>query len=127
MPPDSDKNGSTERELRLWLGLSGSINLLLAHSLQGAQVDEHVNQGVAISNGRIITDFGSFDAQGFGLAVNPFAGGALLVDAFVSVAVAVKLIAKASAHTGRHSGGTATLGPLFVVNGTALAGGVGKA
>lgn len=109
------------------MGLSSSIKLLLAYPLQGTQVDEHVNQGIAIGDSRLIADFGSFDAQGFGLTVDPFADGALAVNLFVSSAVAVEKIAKASAHTGRHCGGTAALGPLLVVNGAALVGGFGKA
>lgn len=83
---------------------------MLTDTLQGAQVEQDIDQGIDIGDGLPISDFRTFDAQLHGLTVDPFAGGSLLVDPFVGVTVSVKLIAEASASTGSHGGGTGLLG-----------------
>jgi hypothetical protein len=52
--------------------------------LQEAEVDENVDQRVAVGDGLLVAEVGAFDAQRDGLAVNALGGGALLVDVLVS-------------------------------------------
>jgi len=99
-----------------------SRSVLAAHAVQGAQVDQDIDQGGLVGDGLAIAQSGPFNAQFDGLSVDPLGGGALLVDLFVSLTVAVELVAQASADTGGDSGGTAALGPVLVVDGTGLTG-----
>ena len=54
-----------------------------AEALQEAQVDQDVDQGVEVSDGGAVADVRALDAEGDGLAVDAFDGGALVVDVLV--------------------------------------------
>lgn len=88
--------------------------------MQGAQVEEDVDQRVLVGNGLPVAQFGALDAQFDGLAVDAFVRRALLVDLLVSFSLAVELVADASANAGGDGGGAADLGPAFVVDGAML-------
>ncbi len=59
-------------------------------SLQRFDVDREIDQGVERANGADIERFGSLDAQVFGLAIDTFAGGTLVVDDVVQGTLAIK-------------------------------------
>jgi hypothetical protein len=83
------------------------------------------------------------DGQGAGLTTNAdtpalaaapqrrcrcaFGCGALLVDVFVGLAIAVALVTQACADAGGDDGRAATLGPLFVCDGAGVGGRFGQA
>ena len=52
-------------------------------SLEGAHIDNHIDQGVQIRHGAAIADFGMLDAQSFGLTIDAFARGALGRDGVI--------------------------------------------
>jgi hypothetical protein len=62
----------------------------LAEPLQGAQVDQYVDQRIEVGDGSSIAEFGTLDTQFDGLTVDPLGGGTLLVDGEVVVAVPVE-------------------------------------
>lgn len=95
--------------------------------MEGAQVDQDVNQAVLIGDGLKITNFGTFDPQSFGLTVDPFVSSPLLVDLFVKLTVPVKLIPDAGADAGGQGRDTAAFGPLLVLKGAGLIGLFGEA
>ena len=74
---------------------------MATNAVEGAEVDEDVDQGVAIGNGLEIAEFGAFNTEGLGLSIDAFVGGALVVEFYVAVAVTVELIAETSTNTGR--------------------------
>ncbi len=93
----------------------------MADAPEGAQVNQHVEQGVVVSNGRTIAQFRALDARGDGLTVDALRGSTLLVGLFVDVAVTVELVADTSADAGGERRGAAALGPLFVIDRASLA------
>jgi hypothetical protein len=99
-----------------------SFGFELAHALEGAQVDQDVNEGVAIGNRVAIAQLGAFDTEFDGLGIDPFGSSPLLVGLFVELAITVKLVADTSADAGGDGGDTAALGPLFVFDRARLAG-----
>jgi len=128
--PVFPENGATSlgaTTKRSWLhgggagkGLPLPPGLFLADALQGAEVDQHVDEGVAVGDSRAVTQFGAFDAQFHRLAVDALGGGALLVDLFVGRVLAVELVAQACSGAGGEGRGAAALGRLLVVAGTRL-------
>jgi len=44
--------------------------------VQGAEIDEDVNQGITVGNGLVIAEFGLFDTQGCGLRIDTFVSSA---------------------------------------------------
>ena len=86
--------------------------------MQAAQIDEGVDQGVEVSDGLPVAEMRALNAQGDGLTVDAFAGGALAVGLPIGVAAAVELVADASADAGGHGGRAAPFGPVLVVDGT---------
>ena len=107
--------------------LAAAVGLALADALERTQVDQNVDQRIQVGDRLPVAQSGPFDAEFYGLAVDPFGGGALLVDVFVGLAVPVKLIAQTCADAGRDGRGTATFGPLFVRYGAACGGCFGPA
>ncbi len=101
--------------------------LASAQPLQEAQVDQDVDERVLIGDGGAIAQMWAFDAQGPGLGVDALHGGALAVEIFVWVAVAVEGVAEARPDAGRHHRATAALLPLFVVDWASLGGAGGEA
>ena len=57
--------------------------LVLPDALQGAQVDQDVDQRVLVGDGALAAQVRALDAEGQGLAVDAFVGGALVVDGLV--------------------------------------------
>jgi len=88
--------------------------------MERLQVDQHIDQGILIGNGPLVAQAGPLDAQRHRLAVDPFAGGALLVQLFVSGAFSIQLVAKPCARGGPHRQDTTAIGPLFVVDGAGI-------
>lgn len=80
------------------------------------QVDEHIGQGVVVSDGRAIPEFGAFNAEGHRLTVEALGRGTLLVDRLIRFTLAVHLVTQARARTGGQRRHTATQVPLRVVN-----------
>ena len=93
---------------------------LQTQALQEAQIDQEINEGVLVSNGWAVAQMRPLNAQGDGLRVDAFDGGALAIDLFVQVAVAVEGIAQAGADTDRHHGRAALLLGVGMMNGTAF-------
>ena len=91
--------------------------------MQGAQVDQDVYEGVLIGDRLSVAQLGVLDTQRDGLTVDALGSSALFVNLFVSLAVSVKLVPDAGADAGR-DGGDATLGPVFVLDGAGLTGGL---
>ena len=86
--------------------------------MQGAEIDEDIDQGVAINNGLTVAKFRAFNSEGFSLGIDAFIGGTLVVETFISLRMTVKLITDTSPDSGRHRGQAASLEPIFVVNRT---------
>ena len=91
--------------------------------MQGAEVDQDVDEGVLVGDGPTVAQFGALDAGFDGLGVDALGGGALLVDILVDLAFAVELVANASADTGGQRSDTA-LGPVPVLNRAGYTGGL---
>ena len=91
--------------------------------MPAAQSDQHVDQRAEVGDGLTVAELGPFDAEFFGLGVDAFGGGALLVDLLVGVAVAVELLEYTRHDAGGHDGAIA-LGPLRVIGRTDLTGGL---
>lgn len=89
---------------------------MVANALEQAQIDQDVDESIEIGDGLAIADMRALDPQGFGLAVDTLGGGALFVNVFVALAVAIQGVAQARANAGGHRDGAALLGPVFVVD-----------
>jgi len=63
------------------------------HPLQGAQVDQHVDERVLVGDGLAVAQLGARDTQRDGLGVDALGGGALLVDVLIDVTVTVEIVA----------------------------------
>ena len=74
----------------------------------------------------LVAEPGTLNTQFFGLSVDVLSGGALIVYLLVCVAVPIELVPDASADAGGYFGDAATIGPLWVIDGAILAGGLGK-
>ena len=55
-----------------WVGLWQAV----AYTVQGAQVDEHIDERVEIGNRATIAEIGALDAKLQGLAIDAFSGSA---------------------------------------------------
>ena len=99
-------------------GSSKGLGGALADALQGAEVDQDIGEGVEMGDGLTIADLGPLDTEFDRLTVDALGGGALAIEVFVGLAIAVELMADASAGTGGEGGDAATLGPVFVLDGT---------
>lgn len=58
-------------------------------SLEGAHIDNQINEGIQISDGSTVADSGTLDTQSFSLAVNALTGSALDVDRPIQRATAI--------------------------------------
>jgi len=87
-----------------------------ANAPEEAQVDERVDQGVAVGDGLTIAQMRALDAKGYGLAVDAFGGRALAIGVFVSRTLSIQGIAEPGTDAGGHHRGAATLGPAFVID-----------
>ena len=65
--------------------------------MQEAEIDEQINERILVGDGFAIAKDGALDAEGNGLRVDAFDGGALVVDAFVGNGVTVEGVADACA------------------------------
>ena len=70
---------------------------MLPDTLDEAEVDEQVNEGVAVGDGALVAKLGSFNAQSDRLSIEAFGGGALVVDAFEGFRLSVELVTDTSA------------------------------
>ena len=102
------------------------LSFLATHALQSAEVKQDVDQSVLIGDRLLIAESGAFNAQFFSQGIDALGGGALLVYLLVCVAVPIELVPDASADAGGYFGDAATFGPLWVIDGAILAGGLGK-
>ncbi len=59
---------------------------LSPHPVQGAQVDQNVDERVLVSDGLAVAQPGPFDAEGHSLGVDALGGSTLIVDALVDFA-----------------------------------------
>ena len=103
------------------MGFSRLLRLALADALEGAEIDEDVNEGVEVGDGLAITQPGALNAQFDGLTVDPLGGGALFVELLVGRAGAVEFVAGACSWAEGQGGDAAALGPVLVVDGAGLA------
>ena len=87
---------------------------MIVDALERMQVDDNIDQGVDVGDGRTVAQMGTLDAQRKRLAVDALGGSALVVDLSELLAGAVKLIAKPRAHARGEGGETAALGPVDV-------------
>lgn len=78
-------------------GRGGEVSLAFAHALQAAQIDQDIDQGVWVGDGRPAAQLGTFDAEFQRLAVNSSVDRALVVNGVVLGAVAIQLVADAGA------------------------------
>ena len=99
-----------------------SLSLALPDTLDEAQVDEEVNQRIAVGDGALVAQLGSLNTQSSGLSIEAFGGGALAVDVFEGFRVSVELVTDASAISQGQVDQTAPFRPAFVVDGTGLDG-----
>ena len=67
--------------------------------MQGAQVDQHVDEGILVGDGLAVAQPGPLDTEFLGLGVDALGGRTLVVDGLVDVAIAVDLVADARADT----------------------------
>jgi hypothetical protein len=93
-----------------------------ANPMQGAQVDNHVDQGVLVGDGVGVAQVRRLDAEGKGLAVDSFSCAALVVELLVGDTLSVQLVADASADTGGNGGEAALLVPVGMVDGAVFTG-----
>lgn len=106
---------STDQGRRVrWFGQQQAT----ADTMQGAQVDEHIDQRVEIGNRATVAEAGTLDAKFPGLAVDAFGGRALTIDALEVVAGAVEFMADAVAWAGGEGGDAATLLPVGMMERT---------
>ena len=99
-----------------------SERLAMPDALDETQVDEQVNQRVAVGDGALVTGFRSLNAQAVALGIEAFGSGALFVDEFEEFRVSVELVSDASAISQGQIGQTAPFGSAFVVDRTGLDG-----
>lgn len=99
-----------------------AVGLEFKDALESTQVERDVDQGVEVCDGALVAQLGPFDAEGNGLAEEALAGGALVVQIMISLAVPVELVADASPLGGRQGDATATFGPALVSDGASVAG-----
>jgi hypothetical protein len=109
---------------RWFFNNSGYCGASCAQAMEEAQIDEQIDQSVLIGNGGAIPQMRSFDAEVDRLRVDPFDGGALPIDLFVTVAVAIQRVADAGPDADGHHGGTAALLPLRMTDRATLVRGV---
>ena len=60
--------------------------------MQGAKIDEDIDQSIEIGDGLLVTQSGTFDSQFFGLCIDPFGGGALFVNFLIKGGLPVELV-----------------------------------
>jgi hypothetical protein len=105
------------KELRFQLRQRG---FACCHTLQATQVNQDIEQRVLVGDGPLVAQFGTFNAQVEGLAVDAFASGALFVKLFVLITVAIQFVTHTIAKTSGQSGDAALLLaralPVFVSN-----------
>jgi hypothetical protein len=93
---------------------------LQTQALQEAQVDQDIDQRVLVGDGGAVAQMWPLDAQGHRLRIDPLNGGALAIEGFVQLAVAVERVTQARADTDRHHGGAALLLGVGMMKGTAF-------
>jgi len=99
---------------------------VVAQAAKETEIEEQVDQGVAVGDGLTIAQLGPLDAQLDRLGVDAFAGRALAIHRLVLGAVAVKFVTGASAGGSGERGEAALLGRVLVLDGAELASGLGK-
>ena len=72
----------------------------LLGAAQGAQIDQDIDKGVLIGDGTLVAQVWPLNAEGNGLAVNPFHGAALIIEALKGNTLAVKFMASTGPDTG---------------------------
>jgi len=95
---------------------------LCTYALEHAQVDQHIDQRVEVSDRGAIAKLGALDAEVSRQGVDPFGGGALPVEVLVGSTVPIQLMTDACADAGGQGGLAAALGSVGIINGTGLAG-----
>ena len=77
--------------------------------MQGLKIEQNIDQRVEVSDGSLVAQFGPLNAQFDGAGVDPFGGGALVVDLFEGLTVPVELMAEPSAGRKDQRRGTTAL------------------
>ena len=85
----------------------------MTDAVEGAEVDEDVDEGVEVSDGFAVAEFRAFDAEFDGLGVDALGGGALFVEALVGLAGVVELVAGLGSWTERQGGDAAAVGQFL--------------
>ena len=93
------------------------LSLLATHTVQGAEVEQDVNQGVLIGDCLLVAESGALNPQSFGQGIDALGSSPLLIDLLVEVAVPIELIADTSAGAGGQLGDATALSPLLVIDG----------
>jgi len=94
---------------------------LQTQALQEAQVDQDINQRVLVGDGGAVAQMWPLDAQCHGLRIDPLNGGALAIEGFVQLTVAVERVTQACADAGRHHRGASTPFPIAMPHRTGAA------
>ncbi len=92
--------------------------LLLPQSLEETQVDQNVDERVAIRNRRATAEMRTFNAQSDGLRIDSLNGSALMVNLLAAHTVPIQGVAQARANARRHLGCTSTALPIAMTHGT---------
>ena len=93
-----------------------------ADTLERTEVDQDIDQRVEVGDCSAIAQLGTLDPESGSLGIDAFGSCALLVEVFVGLAVAAKLVADARADAVGQRGGAAAFGKVRIVQGTGLAG-----
>ena len=92
----------------------------MTKTLEQAEIDQDVGEGVEIGDGIAVAEVGTFNAESDRLAIDAFGGRALFVNIFVDLALPVERITQASANASRHGNPTAAFARAFMMNRTRL-------
>ena len=93
-------------------------------TLQRAQIDQNIDQGILIRDRVSVANFGPFNPEFDRLGIDPFGRRALFVDLFIRWVFAIQLMAEPGADTCREGGVTASGRPFHMFDGACGAGGV---
>ena len=92
----------------------------MTKTLEQAEIDQGVGEGVEIGDGIAVAEVGTFNAESDRLAIDAFGGRALFVNIFVDLALPVERITQASANAGGHGNSTAPFASASMMNRTRL-------
>ncbi len=82
--------------------------------MQRPEIDYHINQRILVGDSLSVAKFGALNTQFFGLSVDALGGGAVFVEFFEVLALAVELVTQSGAFGSSHCGDAAPFLPVFV-------------